>query len=83
MIGAILIAVDVTRQYKKNKFTVSAGVPVTNHMGSAGVPVVAGQRATETEEYKKWQSKNFKLMLSGLMFLLIGGILQIVATWMI
>jgi hypothetical protein len=81
MIGAILIAVDVTRQYKKNKFTVSAGVTATDYMGSTGVPIVAGQRATETEEYKRWQRQNFLLMLFGLIFLLLGGVLQIVATW--
>lgn len=82
MTGAIFIAVDVTRQFKGKKFNVSASVSVTNYFGSQGTPIVAGQKAYETEEFKKWQKTNFYLMLIGLLLLLIGGVFQIIACWL-
>ena len=81
MIGAILIAVDVTRQYRGKKFGISAGVSRTDYLGSDGTPVIVGQNAYETEEFKKWQRTNYKLMLSGLIGLLLGGVFQIFACW--
>jgi hypothetical protein len=81
MIGAILIAVDVTRQYKGKKFGVSAGVSRTDYLGSDGTPVVVGQNAYETKEYKQWQRTYYILMFSGLLGLLLGGVFQIIACW--
>ncbi len=81
MIGAILIAVDVTRQYKGKKIDVSPGIVLGGYMGGGG-NIVAGQDAKETEEYKQWQKINFRLMAFGLAGILIGGFFQIVACWM-
>jgi hypothetical protein len=82
IVGAILIAVDVTRQYRGKKFEVSVGVARTDYAGSDGTPVVSGQNATETPEYKAWQKTNHRLMFWGLVSILIGGVLQIVASWL-
>jgi hypothetical protein len=82
MIGAIFIAVDVTRQYKGKKFIVSVGVPRKDYMGYDGTPIISGQSANETEEYKKWVKINYRLMLFGLIGILLGSIFQIIACWM-
>jgi hypothetical protein len=74
MIGAILIAVDVTRQFKGEKFTITPGITLGDSH------IVAGQDAEETESYKRWQKVNFILMAYGLVGILIGGSLQIIAS---
>jgi len=78
MIGAILIAVDVTRQFNGEKHYISAGVSRADYLGS---PVIVEQNAYETEEYKRWKQINKRLMLCGLSGILIGGIVQIIARW--
>jgi len=78
MIGAILIAVDVTRQYNGEKHYIGAGVLRKDYLGS---PVIVEQNAYETEEYKRWQQINKRLMLCGLSGILIGGLIQIIARW--
>jgi uncharacterized membrane protein len=78
MIGALLIAVDVTRQYKGHSHE-----PIVQSFkdpdGFEDEGIV--QQPPKTKEYLKWESTNKKLMLVGLILIFLGGTLQILASW--
>lgn len=75
MIGALLIAVDVTRQYKGHPYEPI----VQSFQDSDDIGIV--QQPPKTKEYVKWENTNKKLMLAGLVLIFIGGISQIWASW--
>jgi hypothetical protein len=78
MIGALLIAVDVTRQYKGHPYEPI----VQSFQDSEGIDDIGIiQQPPKTPEYSKWESTNKKLMLVGLILIFMGGILQICASW--
>lgn len=80
--GAWLVGWEVVRQYRGQKVRVGAGVLRSDYLGSDGTPVVAGQHAENTEEYKTWELKKYLRMKLGLFFLTIGFLLQLVSNWL-
>jgi hypothetical protein len=61
--------------------TCTAGVLRTDYLGSDGTPVVVGQRAEDTEEFKFWEAKKYMRMKFGLGFLTVGFLLQLLSNW--
>ena len=78
MIGALLIAFEVTNQYKGAKFKPGVGVNTTSGFGE---PVVSSSPPKETEEYNRWEIKKYLFLTSGLLAIMVGGLLQIIASW--
>lgn len=80
MVGALLIAVDVTRQYKGYQYE-----PIVQYFsdleGDDDMGIV--QRPPKTNDLIKWERTNRKLMLAGLIAIVVGGALQIWASWII
>lgn len=78
MIGALLIAVDVTRQYKGHPYEpIVQSFQDSDSFDDVGIVL----QPPKTTEYLKWESTNKKLMLAGLILIFTGGILQIWASW--
>lgn len=76
MIGAVLIAVDVTRQYKG--FTYEDIVQQDLDSGDDGIIM----HPEYTKEFLQWQSTNRRLMRWGLICVLLGGFFQIWSSWL-
>ena len=81
IVGAWLVAWEVVRQFQGSKVRVTGGVLLTNYLGSDGTPVVAGQHAQDTDEFKYWEAKKYMRMKVGLGFLTIGLLLQLLSNW--
>ena len=81
--GAWLVAWEVVRQFQGARLQVRGGVVRRDHLGSieGQIPVVVGQEAAETEEFKAWESRKYSRMKLGLALLTIGFVLQGIATW--
>jgi len=79
--GAWLVAWEVVRQFRGSKTRVTGGVLVTNHLGSDGSPVVAGQHAEDTDEFKFWEEKKYVRMKVGLGLLTLGFLFQLLSNW--
>lgn len=75
------MAWEVVRQFHGERVEVIGGVVHTDYLGSDGTPVVAGQQAEETAEYKAWERKKYNRMKLGLGLLTVGFVLQLVANW--
>jgi hypothetical protein len=82
--GAWLVAWEVVRQFQGERVQVSGGVLRSDHLGSieGRIPVVVGQQAAETDEYKAWERRKYGRMKLGLALLTVGFGLQAIATWM-
>lgn len=81
IVGAGFVATEVVDQFNGNKFKVTPGIATTNYLGSDGTPVVVGQRAEETNEYKGWELKKYWRMKLGLTFLVLGFLFQLLSNW--
>ena len=75
IIGALLIAVDVTRQYRGH--THESIIVESDDPPDVGIL----HHPPKTEEYLRWERTNKRLMFWGLVAILIGGGLQIWASW--
>lgn len=73
IVGAILVASEVVRQYRGRRF--ETGGRMDDALLKGPKPV------HETEEFAKWQVGTYDRMKWGLGLLLIGFVLQILATW--
>ena len=69
--GASSITVNLTRQFKGKKIDVDDDIVIKDY-------IVTGQEINETERYKKWQGRNYQLMLGDLFGILIGRIFQLI-----
>lgn len=67
--GAWLVAIEVVKQYKGNKFRIS----------STWNDLADGPK--ESPEFEKWQILNHKLMLLGLALLTLGFLMQFASNW--
>jgi hypothetical protein len=80
MIGAVLIAVDITRYFKGH-----ANEPLVQQDpdsdDSEDMAIVI--QPSKTKEYLQWEKTNLRLMFWGLVAILLGGALQIWASWII
>ena len=74
-IGALLVAFEVVQQFKEKKFEIDQSLVFTKTS-------VEGQRINETMKYKKWEEAKYRLMKIGLVFLLLGLSLQLIAIWL-
>lgn len=74
-IGALLVAFEVMQQFKENKFEIDQSLVFTKMS-------VEGQHINETMKYRKWEEAKYRLMKIGLVFLLIGLSLQLIAIWL-
>jgi hypothetical protein len=78
MIGALLIAVDVTRQYKGHPYQpIVQSDPDSDDTDDVGIIL----QPPKTPGYLEWERINKRLMLAGLILIFVGGILQIWASW--
>ena len=78
MVEAVLVAYEVTNQYRGEKFRIGVGVSTASAFGE---PVVVSRPPTETAEFSKWEKNKKLLMKYGLAAILCGGVLQIIASW--
>ena len=69
MIGAWLVAYEVVNKFK--------GEPYHKHQISFG----ASLRPIKTDEYINWEIIRSKVMVSGLVCITIGSLLQIISIW--
>lgn len=69
MIGAVLVAFELVRQFKGNQMSVGQTI---NSMHNPPI---------KTPEFKKWEVRKYRYMAVGLAFLLLGFSLQLVANW--
>jgi hypothetical protein len=80
MIGALLIAVDVTRQYKGHENEpIVQNYTDANDFDDLGIVL----QPEKTPEYLKWEKTNKRLMILGLVMIFLGGVLQISASWIL
>ena len=77
IVGVWFVAWEVVNQFKGQKTKLSTGVVVH----AEGWPVVAGQQAEDTDEYKKWEILKYWRMKVGLVLLTLGFLLQLVSNW--
>lgn len=75
IVGAWLVAWEVVNEFKGKKIDISHGVS----MGT----FVVGQHAKETNEFKNWENKKYKIMKWGIGFLTVGFLLQFVSNWIL
>ena len=68
MLGAILVAYEVVNKFEHDEY-------------HTGVMQDGGHHGHKTDEYKEWQRKKSRWMICGLIFLISGFALQILATW--
>ena len=75
--GAWFVAWEVINQFKGTRTESKTGVAVN----VGGLSVVPGQKAGDTDEYKKWELRKYWKMKIGLGLLTVGFLLQIVSNW--
>lgn len=59
IVGALFVGAEVVDQFQGKKYEVTPGAARTDYMGSNGTPVIVGQAAEETDEYKRWELKKY------------------------
>ena len=69
VVGAFLVAYEVVKQFKGRRYEES--------MAGAGVD----PPPKETREFTSWESTKFKKMRRGLLFLILGFVLQMISNW--
>lgn len=72
IVGAVLVASEVVRQYHGRRFTA----------GGESDPMFGPTPVRETTEFSSWQRGTYRRMKLGLGFLLVGFVLQIAGTWL-
>jgi hypothetical protein len=68
IIGSSFVAIEVVKQFKGNEHK-----PITERTWNEVDP--------ETEEFKKWKKSKYLYMKIGLLFLVIGFLLQLISNW--
>lgn len=74
MLGAVLVAIEVVRQYRGERFKPNLGIE------NNSIYVPPGPE--ETTKYRGWEIRKYKTMKLGLIFLLLGFALQIYANFL-
>jgi hypothetical protein len=82
IVGAIFVATEVVDQFHGNKFKATAGIVITDYLGSDGTPLSI-QQPDETNEYKGWELKKYWRMKVGLAFLIFGFLFQLLSNWIV
>jgi len=74
IVGAVLVASEVVRQYRGEK--------LQSRGGWVGGAEVVDHDVSETAQYRDWEKTKYRNMKFGLGFLIAGFLLQLASNWL-
>lgn len=73
LVGAFFVAYEVVQQFRGEKICVDSGWVTGPH--------IVDQEVDETPDFHMWESKKYRSMKYGLLWLTVGLLLQLVSNW--
>ena len=84
-IGSIFVAYEVVQRFKGEKYeqttTPIIGAPTGLMSGMVPIKVIGITQTKETEDFKKWEKRRNIVMGIGLLLILLGSFIQVIALW--